>query len=162
MAISKFPLPVSSTTRHHGREHRQARLAQNQPHHLKARRAERQELQPELSRYLTDGGERDPGHDRRGDDRLGGDDGGRRIENLEIPEGAAAPQQQGDEEPDHDRRQSHTGVHRAHDETAAGKSREREPRAGRNAQGERDHGRDSRDLEREPQDPPDLTVGSGE
>src|SRR2546422_4631224 len=141
-------------------EHGQARLAQHHPHHLGPRGAERQELEPELARHLPDGGERDAGHDRRSDDGLRDHDGRRRIQDLPFAQRAAAPKEERHEEPDDDGRQAHARVHGAHDEPAPGKARERQRRAGRDAQGQRDQRRAPRDLEREPENPPDLTVGA--
>src|SRR5438552_13290614 len=60
-------------------EHRQPRLAQHHPHHLRPRGAERQQLQAEVARHLPDGGEREAADDRRGDDGLRDDDRGRRV-----------------------------------------------------------------------------------
>src|SRR4029077_7581205 len=108
------------------------------------------------------GGQRDAGHDGRGDDGLREDDRGRRVEDLEIAERGAATEQERHEEPDRDGRQPHPGVHGAHDEAAAGKAGEREPRAGGNAERQRDQRRAPRDLERKPEDLPNLAVGAGD
>src|SRR2546427_76358 len=120
----------------------------------------RGETPAELAGDLPDGGERDPGHDGRGDEGLRDHDGGRRVEDLKGAERAAAPEQERDEEPDDDGRQAHPGVHGAHDEAAPRKARQRERGAGRDAEGERDQRRGPRDLEREPENLPDLSVGA--
>src|SRR2546427_9233896 len=80
------------------------------------------------------------------------------LENLEAAERPAPPEHDRDEEADDDRRQPHPRVHGAHDEPAPREAREGKRRPGGNADQQRDQRRAPRDLEREPEDRPDLAV----
>src|SRR5439155_11703191 len=83
---------------HDGGQHRQPSLPQHDPHHLSARGAERDELETERLGNVLDGGQRDAGHDRRGDHRLRDNHRDRRVEDLQHAERPAPPEQDRDEE----------------------------------------------------------------
>ena len=68
-------------------------------------RAQRAHLQQEARVDLLERRGRQRGDDRGGDHGLGDDHGGRGVQQPERAERAAAPQQHGDEQPDHHRRQ---------------------------------------------------------
>src|ERR1700730_6120794 len=147
---------------HDSRQHGQAGFLQECPDHLRSRSAQGQDLETELLRHLLDGGQREPGDDGRGDDELSQDHGGGGVEQLEHAQHAAAPEDDGDEEADHDGRQPHAGIDQADHEAATRETRQRERRAERDAGDEREEGRRRRDAERQPRDLPDLRVPTHE
>src|SRR6266700_5384579 len=147
---------------HDGGQHRQPSLPQHDPHHLSARGAERDELETERLGNVLDGGQRDAGHDRRGDHRLRDNHRDRRVEDLQHAERPAPPEQDRDEEADDDRRQAHAGVHRADEQPAARETPEGERDAGGYADQQRHQRRRARHQQRQPQHAADLGVARDE
>ena len=89
---------------------------------------------------------------------LGDDHRGRGVEQPERAERAAAPQQHGDEQPDHHRRQAHPGVGRGEQHPPAREPAEGQRRAERHPEQQRHGGGGQRDPQGQRGDRPGVLV----
>ena len=143
---------------HHGRQERQARLLDEEPDHLEARRAQGEDLEAEVRRQVLDGRQGDPRDDRGGDDGLGQDDGRRGVEDLQETERPVPPEEDRHEEAHDDRREAHPRVDQAHDELPARETGQGHDRPDGDPDEEADQRRRPRHLQRQERDPQDLRV----
>ena len=133
---------------HGGGKERNASLDPQPPDELGCVGPERPQLIRQLRRQRLKTRHRDPGDERAGDQHLGNDHPAQGVDQLQVAERTASPEQQGHDQPDHDSGHRHAGVDGGRQHAATPATPEREPGAEGDAERERDRRRAQRNERR--------------